>query len=57
MEGYGFVKFPGGHEYDGEWKDFSRSGVGIFKNADTGRVEKGNWKDEELISVIEVIKP
>jgi hypothetical protein len=56
-EGYGFYKWPNGNEYNGEWKDNNRTGVGIFKNALTDRVEKGNYKDSELISVIEVIKP
>ena len=57
MEGYGFYKWPDGDEYDGEWKDHNRTGVGIYKYAAIGRVEKGNWEDDELISVIEVIKP
>jgi hypothetical protein len=34
-----------------------RTGVGIYKYAATGRVEKGIWKNNKLISVIEVIKP
>ena len=33
------------------------TGVGIYKDAATGRVEKGNWKYDKIISVIEVIKP
>ena len=56
-EGYGFYKLPNGDEYDGEQKDGNMTGVGIYKDAATGRVEKGNWKYDKLISVIEVIKP
>ncbi len=56
-EGYGFYKWPSGDEYDGEWKDNNSTGVGIFKYAATGKVQKGNYKDNKLISVIEVIKP
>ena len=56
-EGFGFVKYPNGDEYDGEWKEDKRTGVGVFKSAATGAIKRCNFKDGEIISVIEVIHP
>jgi hypothetical protein len=56
-EGYGFCKSVKGDEYDGEWKDDKRTGVGVYKWVATGTIERCNFKDDKIISVIEVIKP
>ncbi len=56
-EGYGFYKWLNVNQYDGEWKDDKRTGVGVKKWETTGTIKRCNFKDDELISVIEVIKP
>ncbi len=39
-EGYGHAKFPNNNEYDGEWKNFTKHGQGIYKEAATGEIRK-----------------
>ena len=56
-EGYGFYKWPNGNEYDGEWKEDKRTGVGVYKWGASGTIKRCNFKDDEIINVIEVIKP
>ncbi len=48
---------PNGDEYDGEYKDDKITGVGVCKWGASGTIKRCNYKDGEIINVIEVIKP
>lgn len=54
--GYGMIKFSNGDEYTGQWDNGVRTGVGVYKHAGTGRIEKTLWENDKMIRVIEVIK-
>jgi hypothetical protein len=34
------MKYPNNDEYDGSWRQSMKHGVGVFKEASTGRVER-----------------
>ena len=56
MEGYGYYKWAFGDEYDGEFKNGKRAGVGVHKWGASGTIKRCNWKNNEIINVIKVIK-
>jgi hypothetical protein len=45
-EGFGFHRYPNQDEYDGMWKENKRSGVAIWKEAATGRIERSIWEND-----------
>jgi hypothetical protein len=55
-EGYGLRKWPDGDEYDGQYENDKISGEGVYKYAATGVIQREQWKDNEHIKVIEVLK-
>ena len=45
-----------GDEYDGQWENGQKSGIAVVKYAVTGVIQKEQWKNDERINVIEVLK-
>ena len=44
MHGKGILKFPDGRQYNGDYVNDKKEGIGIFIWSD-GRKYAGNWKD------------
>jgi hypothetical protein len=55
MNGYGHMRYANNDEYDGEWRNGKRNGVGNFKEAATGKIQRRIYKEDELLKNIENI--
>jgi hypothetical protein len=55
-DGYGLMKYENNDEYDGPWKNFSRHGEAVFKEASTGRVERRLYERDKVKEVLEVLE-
>ena len=40
-----------GDDYDGQWKDDEKNGLGTFYYFVDNRKEEGRWKDDKMIEV------
>jgi hypothetical protein len=50
------MKYFNNDEYDGQWKECSKHGEGVFKKASTGRVERRLYENDKVKEVLEVIE-
>ena len=49
-EGYGMQKYPNKDEYHGQFKNGDMNGEGVFKEGESGEIERGIWIDDEWVS-------
>jgi hypothetical protein len=56
FNGYGQIKYSNKDEYDGKWRTGRKVGRGIFKEASTGKVIRGYFRNNKLSQVFEVIE-
>ena len=48
--GNGYIVFPDGSKYTGEWKNGKRHGQGIWSSKDNSVIFKGKWIEDKLTS-------
>ena len=53
--GYGNLQRNNKNEYDGQWTYNYKHGVVIFKEAETGRIEKRQYENDNFRKILEII--
>ena len=55
LEGYGMQKWANKDEYHGQVKNGIRNGEGVFKEGQSGKIERAIWENDKRVKVLEEI--